>query len=153
MRIIILSAGKGTRLGRITKSTPKPLLDLGNGQTLLEKQLERINESGVVDEVVIVIGYLADQIEAKLTLYKKENCKIQILFNPVYDITNNLVSLWLAKYYMDEDFIIQNGDNLFTGDVYFDLVSRNKDGIFVTTNKKDIYDDDDMKVIIRRGKR
>jgi len=44
MKMIILAAGKGTRLGPLTKNTPKSLLDLGNGQTVLEKQLEEISK-------------------------------------------------------------------------------------------------------------
>ena len=34
MKLIILAAGKGTRLGALTENTPKPLMDMGNGQTL-----------------------------------------------------------------------------------------------------------------------
>ena len=66
MKIIILAAGKGERLYPLTKNTPKPLIDLGNGETLLETQLRSLSESKVIDEVVIVIGYLYEQIESKL---------------------------------------------------------------------------------------
>jgi choline kinase len=152
MKIIILAAGKGTRLGPLTRNTPKPLLDMGNGQTLLEKQFEEIGKSGVINEIIIVIGYLAEQIEAKIKGYQKEKYKIQTLFNPFYEVSNNLLSLWMAKNCIEEDFIIQNGDNIFTSDVYVDLVRKNEEGIFVTTNVKDNYDDDDMKVTIRRGR-
>jgi choline kinase len=151
MKIIILAAGRGTRLGPLTKNTPKSLLDLGNGQTVLEKQLEEMGKSGVIDEIVLVIGYLAEQIEAKIKGHKSEDYRIHTLFNPFYDVSNNLHTLWMAKHYMSGDFLIQNGDNLFTNDVYTDLVSKNKDGIFVTTNVKAKYDDDDMKVTIHRG--
>jgi len=44
MRIIVLAAGKGERLYPLTKNTPKPLLDLGDGTTILEKQLESIQK-------------------------------------------------------------------------------------------------------------
>ena len=66
MKIIILAAGKGERLYPLTKNTPKPLTDLGDGETLLEKQLKSLDESQVIDEVIIVIGYLHEQFESKL---------------------------------------------------------------------------------------
>ena len=68
MRIIILAAGKGTRAMPLTRNTPKSLLDIGNGVTLLEKQLEDIQKSKVIDEIVLIIGHLAEQIEAKIKL-------------------------------------------------------------------------------------
>ena len=70
MKIIILAAGKGERLYPLTKNTPKPLIDLGDGETLLEKQLRSLSESRVVDEVIIVIGYLYEQVESKLKNFK-----------------------------------------------------------------------------------
>ena len=152
MRIIILAAGKGERLMPLTRNTPKPLLDIGNGKTLLELQLESMKKSGVISEVILVIGYLADQIEAKLNFYKRANIKIETVYNPFFDISNNLISLWLARYYMDKDFMITNGDNIFSYEVFKKLARNDKDGIFLTINRKDSYDDDDMKVIIEDDK-
>lgn len=147
MKIIILAAGKGERLLPLTRNTPKPLLDLSNGNTLLEEQIDRIQKSSVIDEIVLVIGYLAEQIESKIqTLINK--IKIKTIFNPFYDVSNNLISLWLAKHEMDSDFIITNGDNLFAPDVFVDLVKENNEGIFLTVNMKETYDEDDMKVAI-----
>ena len=102
MKLIILAAGKGERLWPLTKNTPKPLLDLGNGNTLLEEQLERVQSSGVIDEVVLVTGYLSEQIEAKLrTMMATAPIRIKTLYNPFYDVANNLASLWLARHDTD----------------------------------------------------
>lgn len=148
MRIIILAAGKGTRAIPLTKNTPKSLLDIGHGITLLEKQIENIQKSKVIDEIVIVVGYLADQIEAKIKMHKENGIEITTIYNPFYEMSNNLISLWMAKQKMDTDFIVTNGDNIFEPDVFADIVRKHKDGIFLTTNKKDEYVDDDMKVIL-----
>ncbi|MBS3080626.1 phosphocholine cytidylyltransferase family protein [Candidatus Pacearchaeota archaeon] len=147
MKIIILASGKGSRLGFLTNNTPKPLIDLGNGKTVLETQLENIQESGVINEVVVVAGHYADQIEAKIRKYQQEGMKIKILHNPFYDFSNNLITLWLAKHEMDGDFMITNGDNIFDNDVFFDLADKNKYGIFLTIVKKGKYYNDDMKII------
>jgi len=150
MKIIILAAGMGTRLGALTSNTPKSLIDLGDGRTLLETQLKSIEESKVIDEVVIVIGYCGEQIEAKMKKYKNQGMKIKTIYNPFYEISNNLMSLWLAKSEMNEDFLITNGDNLFEKEAFSGLVKDCKNGVFLTISKKDSYNDDDMKVIMDR---
>ncbi len=146
IRIIILAAGKGTRAMPLTRNTPKSLLDVGKGVTLLEKQLENIQKSKVIEEVVLVIGHLAEQIEAKIKMHKEDGLKITTIFNPFYDVSNNLISLWFANPKMDDDFIIANGDNIFDYDVFSDLVNKNEEGIFLTINRKDEYVEGDMKV-------
>lgn len=150
MKIIILAAGKGERLYPLTRNTPKPLLDVGGGRTLLEMQIESIQASGVIDEIVLVIGYLAEQIEAKIQYYQDRGIKIETVYNPFYDVSNNLLSLWFAKGEMTDSFMITNGDNLFTADVFKDFVQENSGGIFLSISRKDHYDDDDMKVSLRR---
>ena len=152
MKIIILAAGKGERLYPLTKNTPKPLIDLGDGETLLEKQLRSLSESRVIDEVIIVIGYLYEQVESKLKNFKT-NLKINTLYNPFYEMSNNLITLWLSKYEMDQDFIITNGDNLFAADVVRDLVNKTNDGIYVTICYRDNIGEDDMKVILDENKK
>lgn len=148
MRIIILSAGMGTRALPLTRNTPKSLLDIGDGVTLLERQIENIEKSGVVDEVVLVIGHLAEQIEAKIKFFKDRKIKVSTLYNPFFDSSNNLISLWLASPRMDDDFMITNGDNVFEPDVFEQLYKNHNDGIFITTTVREKYTDDDMKVVL-----
>jgi len=147
MNLIVLAAGKGDRMGLLTRDKPKLLLNL-DGITLLERQLKSINEAGVIDKIIYVVGHRAEAIEEKL---KKLNYEAVItVFNPFYDISNNLISLWLAKHYMDTDFAITNGDNLFEASVLRKLC-LNRDGIYLATNKKDTYTNDDMKVTLKGG--
>ena len=65
MRVVILSAGRGTRMLPLTRNTPKALLDLGHGITVIESQLNSIRDAGV-KEVSLVLGFLAEQVEAKV---------------------------------------------------------------------------------------
>src|SRR5690606_14930561 len=51
MKAMVLAAGLGTRMGRLTESTPKPLLDVG-GESLLGRQLGRLAGAGITDVVV-----------------------------------------------------------------------------------------------------
>ncbi|HLD69883.1 MAG TPA: sugar phosphate nucleotidyltransferase [Candidatus Omnitrophota bacterium] len=146
MKIIILAAGKGERLMPLTMNTPKSLLYMANGKTLLEEQIERIAGSKAIDEIVLVVGYLADQIEAKIQMHIGKGMKIKTVFNPFYDKANNLVSLWAARGEMNNDFLIANGDCIFPAKVFSGLVKNCAKGIFLSTNRKKKYDAEDMKV-------
>ena len=61
-KAVILAAGRGTRMGELTRELPKPLIPL-NGRPMLLHILDRIAAAGV-EEVLLVTGYLADQMEA-----------------------------------------------------------------------------------------
>ncbi|MFA8342120.1 MAG: sugar phosphate nucleotidyltransferase [Rhodothermaceae bacterium] len=147
MRLFILAAGTGTRLLPLTKNTPKSLLDLGDGTNLLERQIANAGEVSELKEVVVITGYKTEQIEAKIRGLDN-NLKVTTLFNPFFDISNNLLSLWCANHLMEDDFVITNGDNIYKESVIINFISeyKNQDGIHLTIDKKDIYDDDDMKV-------
>ena len=151
MRLIILAAGKGERLMPLTRNTPKPLLDLGNGATLLEEQIASAHEAGCIDEIVLVIGYLAEQVEAKIKLHQSNGLKIRTIYNPFYEISNNLMSLWFAKHEMTEDFLVTNGDNLFAPEVFRGLTEENGDGIALAVSRKQHFGYDDMKVSLHDG--
>ena len=148
MRAILISAGKGTRLYPLTKNTPKSLLEVGDGLTLLEAQLHSLQEAGI-EEIVIIVGYRAEQIEAKLHKYK-DDFKITTVYNPFYDVSNNLISVWMARYFMNGDFITINGDDMFTSDVIKNLM-KSKHNITMVMDEKDDYDEDDMKIIHKDG--
>ena len=62
MKALLLAAGFGSRLGRITKETPKPLVKVGDS-AILEFCLAQLSQSGVT-EVVINTHYLAEKIES-----------------------------------------------------------------------------------------
>ena len=153
MKAIILAAGKGERLMPLTSDTPKSLLELENGTTLLESQLITINKT-VIDKVVIVTGYLTEKIESKVQRYSKEyNIDIQIIYNPFFDISNNLLSFWQARHEMESDFIIINGDDIFNDSVLLGLLEHDKNELItMVIDRKETYDEDDMKLIVENGR-
>jgi L-glutamine-phosphate cytidylyltransferase len=137
----------------LTKNTPKPLIDFGDGSTLLEKQIKNILESQVIDEIVLVVGYLAEQIEAKIKTYQEQGIKIKTIYNPFYSESNNLVSLWFAKEEFNSDTLITNGDNIFSSNVFKDLVNYEDKGIYLSISKKEQsqYTPGDMKVCLEEN--
>lgn len=146
MKLFILAAGKGERLWPLTKNTPKSLIDFGDGTTILERQIESAVSSEMFSEIIIITGYKTEQIEAKIKDHKSK-INIKTIFNPVYNVTNNLVSLWVAHNEMQgEDFVITNGDNIYIGDVFKKIKSEANNIIQLTIDYKDEYQEDDMKV-------
>jgi L-glutamine-phosphate cytidylyltransferase len=147
VRVIILAAGQGKRLLPLTAEVPKALLDIG-GKSLIERQVEAFAENGVTD-FVVVTGYAADKMEAALArISKRLNVSIATLFNPFYAVADNLASCWLARHFMDRDFIQVNGDNVFRADLVTRLMQPASQDIAVAINRKDGFDADDMKVML-----
>jgi len=148
MRAIIIAAGKGTRLFPLTKNTPKSLIEIGNGITMLESQLHSLKENNIKD-VTIIVGYRAEQIEAKIKKYAGD-FNINTVFNPFYETSNNLISVWMARHFMQEDFITINGDDIFKPSVIGNLL-KSESNITMVADEKNYYDDDDMKIVHKDG--
>ena len=147
MKAIVLSAGQGRRLLPLTSQLPKCLLALDGERTLLQIQLEALARCGV-GRAQVVTGYGADQVEAHLEELRIPGIQVETLFNPFFASSDNLMSCWLARSAMEDDFILLNGDTLFEDDVLRRLLSSAHDPITVTVDHKRHYDDDDMKVAL-----
>lgn len=146
MKAIILSAGKGSRLLPLTEHKPKCLLPLEGGYTLLSWQLEQLDKAGV-DEVVVVSGFKTKMVEDEVAKFHGQ-MSVRTIYNPFYHVADNLATLWMVRHEMnDGDFIVLNGDTVFTADVAHKLMAEASDPITLTVSVKDNYDDDDMKVI------
>lgn len=147
MRLFILAAGKGTRLWPLTKNYPKVLIDFGDGFSLLENHINRANECGYITEIVVITGYLHEKIEKFLSEVDSA-VPIKTSFNPFYDLSNNLLSLWMVRKEMLEgDFVITNGDNLYKQELLKNFIAEKAENeIRVAIDYKSSYDDDDMKV-------
>jgi choline kinase len=142
VRVVILAAGLGQRLMPLTRNTPKSLLDLGNGYTLLETQLEAIAACGI-SKVTLVTGYKSEQIEAKIVDYSGFDFTIR--FNPFYRMANNAVSAWMGLGGITEPAVLVNGDDVFKASVLESLTAA-RDQIAMVVSRKGYYDSDDMKV-------
>ena len=100
MQAIILAAGMGKRLGEYTKNNTKCMVPV-NGTPLIDRVLKQLSVLSL-NRVVIVVGYEGKKLMEYLG-NEKDGLKIEYVNNPVYDKTNNIYSLALAKDKMVED--------------------------------------------------
>lgn len=102
MRAIILAAGMGTRLGELTRDTPKCMMEVG-GRTLLERQIEGWRKAGA-SEIVVVRGYLSDHIQYPGVTYVE---------NTDYAHNGLLLSLMTARALMQGGFAFSYADTVW----------------------------------------
>ena len=106
---IILAAGRGSRLKEMTNDLPKPMVEINN-KSIISNLTEQLIDEGI-DHIVVLIGYMADTLIKHLEGYKNK-VKITFIENEIYDTTNNIYTLWLAKEYL------KNGFYLFEADIF-----------------------------------
>jgi choline kinase len=128
----------------LTERLPKCILPV-RGRPLIGRQIDTLARCGI-DDVTVVVGFGADSVEARLgELYGPG--RIRTLYNPFFASTDNLVSCWVARVEMREEFLLLNGDTLFEAGVLERLLAAPEHPITLAVSRKDRYDDDDMKVI------
>ena len=117
-----------------------------HGRSLLEWQVNELFKCGI-EQVTVVVGYGADQVE-KLLADRYKSHKVRTIYNPFFAVADNLVSCWVARTEMNEDFILLNGDTLFETAVLQRLLASQDRPVTVITDRKLTYDADDMKVML-----
>jgi choline kinase len=145
MKAIILSAGQGSRLGHMVDDTPKCLIDF-NGRSLLDRQLDTLEANGV-HEAVVVTGF-HDELVDEAIARRSAGPHVRTIFNPFYKVADNTGSLYMARGELSGDCLVWNGDTLVSNALMSRVVRNDRSGICVTIDRKDWYDEDDMKVIV-----
>ncbi|MDD4301641.1 MAG: aminotransferase class I/II-fold pyridoxal phosphate-dependent enzyme [Sphaerochaeta sp.] len=115
MQAIILAAGMGKRLKELTKNNTKCMVSVNN-ETLIERVLRQLDVLEL-DRIILVVGYKGEM----LTQYVHTlQIKTPIVFvaNTIFDKTNNIYSLYLAKEYLaEDDTLLLESDLIIEGGV------------------------------------
>ncbi|HEY6048205.1 MAG TPA: phosphocholine cytidylyltransferase family protein [Sphingomicrobium sp.] len=149
MKAIILSAGQGSRLGHMVDDRPKCLVDFG-GRSLLDRQLDTLAANGV-EQAVVVTGFHDELVEAAIAR-RSGGPKVSTVFNPFYKVADNTGSLFMAREALSGDCLVWNGDTLASRELMRRVLANDQPGICVTIDRKDAYDEDDMKVVEEEGR-
>lgn len=122
MQAIILAAGMGKRLGEYTHDNTKCMLEV-NGIRLIDRALSALKEVKVT-RVVLVVGYKSQNVKDYLG-EEYQGIPIEYVENPIFNKTNNIYSLYLAKEYMlVEDTLLLESDIIFDPSVVKKLVEN-----------------------------
>lgn len=139
MKAVIVAAGKSSRLYPLTRDKPKCLLNVG-GMTILERAIRSLY-SREINEICIVVGCMREKI---IKAFGKE---LTYIYNPFYEITNDMASLWFSKEFVSNSpFIYFHSDLLFDQRI-LDICLKSR-GSIVMVYDPDELNEESMKVEI-----
>lgn len=120
MQAIILAAGMGRRLKQMTETKAKCMVPV-NGVTLIERMMKQLDQYHL-NRTIIVTGHKGEQLQEFI---KGLSLKTPVVFidNPVYETTNNIYSLYLAKdYLLMDDTLLLESDLIFEQELLTQLM-------------------------------
>ena len=121
MQGVVLAAGKGTRLEPLTEDTPKALVEVA-GTPLIEDVFDNLLAIGVTD-LVVVVGHLKEQI---IERYGDSYRDVPITYAHQRDQHGLAHAILQAEPYVDDDFALMLGDNVFRANLE-DVVNRQRE--------------------------
>ncbi len=135
MKAILMAAGKGSRISKHIPEIPKCTLDVG-GKPLIRRTVEMLLAHGI--DVTIIVGYKQENIREVLKDYP-----VTVVYNPFYDVTNSIASLWLARQEIpqNEDLILANAD-VFWSEEILHFILENPKKTFLLADKERVADGD-----------
>ena len=103
----------GRRLGDYTKDNTKCMVKV-NGVRLIDRMLSQMSGLGL-SRIVVVAGYKGEALKRHIRSTYVGNTPVEYVDNPVYDRTNNIYSLWLAKDKLcEDDTLLVESDLIFS---------------------------------------
>lgn len=120
---LLLAAGTGSRLRPLTIDAPKCLTEVG-GEPILGHLVDNLRSHGI-NRLVVVTGYL-DHCVREFLQNKAPDLQVDYVFNPVYQTTNNIYSLWLARQTVQEPFLLIESDLVFEQSMLKEMLTPDK---------------------------
>lgn len=108
MQVVILASGRGTRMGALTNSLPKPMLRVA-GKNLIERKLDVLPTG--IDEVILVVGYLGNTIR---DYFGSTYRGIPIRYVEQLDLSGTGRAVWCAREHLNDRFLVLMGDDLYS---------------------------------------
>ena len=146
-RAIILAAGSGTRLRPLTNNIPKTLLKVGR-VTILDLTISILHRFNI-DDIIVVTGHAADILKEHVHKhYNNNTVRFRFIRNDKLDL-GNIYSFYIAREYMDTDFILLNSDVLFHPKILEYLLAYDVSALAVDDHK--ILGEEEMKVKVNES--
>ncbi len=144
MQGLILAAGMGKRLEELTQDNTKCMVKV-NGVTLIDRMLHQLDRLKL-SRIVIVVGYEGKKLVDYIGTLGIET-PVRYVDNPVYDKTNNIYSLGLAREYLvQEDTLLLESDLIFEDEVLEALLEDERETLTLVDKYESWMDGTCMKV-------
>ncbi len=148
IKTIILNSGEGKRMGHLTDNKPKCMVEL-NGDTILSRQLKILEEHGLSDIIITTGPHNENLIDYSENISK--NLNIDFVHNPIYDTTNYIYSLYLAKGLIKtEDVLLIHGDLFFDKEI-LERILKGKEYSKALINVDEKSPTKDFKAVVEDG--
>ena len=141
MKAVIFNSGIGKRMGEMTKNNHKSMVVLNNGETIFERQIRILSECGIKD-FVITTGPFKDQLMKVCQQEQFKNLNFKFVENPIYDKTNYIYSMYLARKYINGNVLLLHGDLVFSQKLIIDLLNNKEESLCLINKLKSLPDKD-----------
>ncbi len=148
MKAVIFNSGLGNRMGEFTNDHHKSMAQLKNGETILHRQIRLLSAEGIKD-FVITTGPFEEQLKKEAEDFP--NLNFTFVRNDIYDKTNYIYSMYLAREYMNDDLVFLHGDLVFNRKLVHDVLHSN-DSNTATVNFTKALPEKDFKGRVKDGK-
>ncbi len=148
MKAVIFNSGLGHRMGDVTKSHHKSMTKLADGETIFHRQIRLLSAEGITD-FIVTTGPFEEQLKAEAADFPQLH--FTFVPNPIYDKTNYIYSMYLAREAMDDDLLFLHGDLVFNRKLVRDVLTC-PDKSVGTVNFSKALPEKDFKGRVRDGK-
>ncbi|ENY70277.1 Hypothetical protein, putative bidomainal (nucleotidyltransferase and aminotransferase) protein [Mycoplasmopsis bovigenitalium 51080] len=144
MQALILAAGKGTRLKKITKDKPKCMVEV-NDTALIKKALDILDKKSL-SQIIVLTGYKSDLLKNYINSLDLKT-KLKFINNDDFDSTNNIYSMFLAKNEMiNEDTLILESDLIFDEQIIDELINDKEKNLALVSKYESWMDGSCIKI-------
>ncbi len=141
MKVVIFNSGIGKRMGDFTRNNHKSMARLQNGETIFERQLRILSECGIRD-FIVTTGPFEEQIKGIAGQNHFSHLNFTFVKNPVYDKTNYIYSMYLARDCFDDDALVLHGDLVFNRGLVEALLAARRPDIALVNKQKPLPEKD-----------
>lgn len=136
MNAFLLAAGRGTRISKYIPNIPKCTVDVG-GEPLIRRTVRMLSENSI--DPTVIVGYRHKEVRRVL-----DGLPVHIVYNPFFDVTNSIGSLWMAEnagLFTETDTIVANGDVYWSQEI-LDEMLRQPEEIVMLADSARVLDGD-----------
>ncbi len=149
MKAVIFNSGLGNRMGDFTNTHHKSMATLKDGETVFHRQIRLLSAEGITD-FIVTTGPFEEQLKSEAADF--EGLNFTFVRNAIYDQTNYIYSMHLARdYMMGNDLIFLHGDLVFSRKLVHDVLGC-ADPSTATVNFKKALPEKDFKGRVKDGK-